>query len=127
MRPKVTCLSLLPHLEALDELAIKHVAEGSMAEVMHQASDRHIADFAVRNLQVRLGIPENRHLLSCQVRDTNTVLKSAMAARGEHLIAEAELLEVLKALKGGSVNDLPAKQATQNWLKSRNKKRQECA
>ena len=78
---------------------------------MHQASDRHIADFAVRDLQVRLGISDNRHLLSCQVRDTDTVLKPAMAARGEHLIAEAELLEVLKALEGWSVNYLPTKQA----------------
>ena len=127
MRPKVTCLSLLSHLEALDELAIEHVAEGSMAEVMHQASDRHIADFAVRNLQVRLGISDNFHLLSCQVRDTDTMLKSAMAARGEHLIAEAELLEVLQALKGRSVNYLPAKQAAQYWLKSRNEMRQEGA
>ena len=80
MRPKVTCLSLLSHLKALDELAIKHVAEGSMAEVMHQASDRHIADFAVRDLQVGLGISENRHLLSRQVGDTDTVLESAMAS-----------------------------------------------
>ena len=94
---------------------------------MHQASDRHIADFAVRNLQVRLGISDNFHLLSCQVRDTDTMLKSAMAARGEHLIAEAELLEVLQALKGRSVNDLPAKQASQNCLKSRNEMRQEGA
>ena len=118
MRPKVTCLSLLSHLEALDELAVKNVAEGSMAEVMHQASDRHIADFAVRNPQVWLGIFENLHLLSCQVCDTDTVLKSAVAARGEDLIAEAKLLEVLQALKGGSVDDLPAKQAAQNWLES---------
>ena len=30
MRPKVTCLSLLSHLEVLDEVAIEHMAEGSM-------------------------------------------------------------------------------------------------
>ena len=62
----------------------------------------------VRNLQIWLRISQDLALLPCEVGNTDAMFKPAMASGREHLVAKAELFEVLQALKRRRVDYLPA-------------------
>ena len=65
MGPELLRPALFSHLKTFDEVAVKDMTERAMAEVMDQASDSHIADLAICDFQIWLGMSENQHLLSC--------------------------------------------------------------
>ena len=108
VRPEVTCLPLITHLETLDEVAVEHVAERTVTQVVNQTCDGDISNLSVCDAQVGLSLLKNVHLLSGKMCYTDAMLEPTMASRWKHLVAQAKLLKILQSLERRRVDNLPA-------------------
>ena len=94
--------------EAAEELALKDVGEGAVAEVVAEARELDDAQVGALNgvSQLRaLGGPELVREAAREVRDAERVLEAVVARAGEDVVGRAELLEAAQALELARVED----------------------
>jgi len=85
---------------------VKQVRERSMAEVMHQSGNSHIAHIFIRNVVVLkvlreafvllTDISQAYHLFLSQMTDAETMCKSSVSRPWEHIVQAAKLVEAFK-------------------------------
>jgi hypothetical protein len=107
MRPKVACHSSF-HLQLPDKVAIEHVTEWAMSNIMDQASNCDILNLIVSDLQIWLRPLQYVHLFIGKITGSNTVLKSFVRGLRKHELATPKLMQVLQSLKCRRINNVPA-------------------
>lgn len=83
------------------------MTERPMTKVVTKTCYRDIEHLSISHAQIRLFSLNNQHLFPGQVTGANTVLKTFVTGVREHLVTEAQLLQVLQALKLRRINNVP--------------------